>query len=126
MLLSLFRDRQAAPHIRTGRRGERTAVRFLHRHGYRVIGRNIRVGRRDEIDILAWDPEDRVLVFAEVKSRERNDDDYHPLLNATVEKRAALARSARRWVAMHEYPGGYRIDLLCVAGGEVTEHVVNL
>jgi putative endonuclease len=49
-----------------GERGEAEAVRFLERHGYRIVGRNIRIGR-GEIDLIAYDRE--VLVFIEVKAR---------------------------------------------------------
>jgi putative endonuclease len=47
--------------------GEGVAAVFLEQNGYRIIGRNVRPDRRDEIDIIA-----RIgasLVFVEVKTR---------------------------------------------------------
>lgn len=117
----LLRPRLPA-HLLVGRRGEGIAVRHLRRIGWRIHARNVRVGRHDEIDIVAWDPEDRVVVFVEVKARATPSDDFHPLLNVTPEKRFSMARAARRWVAKHDWQGGWRLDVLCVAGGEVIDH----
>lgn len=105
----------------TGKTGEDTAARYLHHLGYAVLGSNVRLGR-DEVDILARDPMDGTLVFAEVKSRSRGHGEYRPDLDLTHRKRRAMSRAARRWVADHAYDGGYRMDLLCVAEGMVTEH----
>ena len=49
-----------------GARGEEIACNHLESQGYRVTGRNVRVGH-DEIDIIA-ENESRI-VFIEVKSR---------------------------------------------------------
>lgn len=117
----LIFSQRVAPHIRTGRTGERIAVQFLERLHYRILGRNVRLGK-GEIDILAWDPEDNVLIFAEVKTRLHDDPDYRPELNLTSEKRRRMVRAARLWVAEHEWDGGYRLDVLCVTGHSVVEH----
>ena len=120
-LFSFLRREPAAAHILTGKRGEATAVRFLRRTGYKILQCNIRVGKKDEIDILAFDPEDKVLVFAEVKTRTR-ENDYEPDLNVTAEKRFAMDRAARRWMALHCIEIGYRFDVICVVDGKVTAH----
>lgn len=52
-----------------GRRQERRAARFLKRHGLRILGRNVRVGR-DEIDLIARDG--NVAVVVEVRHRKRD------------------------------------------------------
>ncbi len=113
---------QPASHMRTGRRGEEIAVRYLRAEGYVVLGRNVRFGK-DEIDIVAFDPSDRVIVFAEVKARARHDEHYLPELNLTFAKRRKLLRSARAWVGGHRYEGGWRIDAVCVAAGKVVQHL---
>lgn len=110
-----------APHLRTGQRGESIAAAYLRRIGYEILGRNIRHGK-GEIDVLARDPEDDVLVFVEVKTRTRSDADFAPHLGFDQRKRRALCMTARRWVADHDYDGGYRIDLVCVAAGRVIDH----
>lgn len=118
----MFNRWRTAAHIRLGKRGEAIAATYLRRLGYRVLQRNARIGRRDEIDLLAQDPIDDVLVFTEVKTRRGEDDDYTPSLNATMEKRRRMARAARRWAASHDYGGGYRLDIVCVAAGRVVDH----
>lgn len=110
----------------TGRLGEQVAAERLQSLGYHICGRNVRVGPKDEIDILAFDPKDQVLVFAEVKTRSRTDRDFRPELNMDQRKITALRRAARLWVGEHEYDGGYRIDLLSVVAGTVVEHLRQL
>jgi putative endonuclease len=106
-------------------RGERTAARYVQRLGYKVLEANVRLGK-DEIDLVAFDPTDQVMVFIEVKTRAKLHEDYRPELNLDFRKRRMLRRSARRWVAWQHYEGGYRIDLICVAEGRVTDHIKEL
>lgn len=112
-----------ADHIETGKRGEEAAEKYLKRCGYRIWDRNTRIGRRDEIDLVAYDPQENVLVFVEVKTRSVADDDRHPLANFTYKKRQSFQRAVRRWIARLEYEEAYRMDLICVVGGEVIEHI---
>ena len=57
---------------RTGDKGELLAVEMLEKAGYYIVERNFscRIG---EIDIIAAHPDDRVLAFTEVKTRNRLD-----------------------------------------------------
>lgn len=113
-------------HIRTGKSGEDIAAAFLEHLGWRVIGRNVRIGKHDEIDCIAFDPDDRVLVFCEVKSRAKNTDGYHPEINLTWRKRQNMARAARRWVDLHAWEGGYRMDTLYVTEKAVIDHHIDV
>lgn len=88
-----------------------------------MLDRNVRVGRHDEIDLVAYDSRENVLVFVEVKARSIAADDRHPLANFTYKKRMAFQRAVRRWVAQREYEGGYRMDIICVVGGTITDHI---
>lgn len=119
------RLKKPAPHIEVGRKGEDTATKFVHRIGYEVRERNLRLGK-DEIDILAFDPVDKVLVFMEVKTRSKESVDYNPEMDMHWRKHTRIRRAARKWVAEHDYEGGYRLDLLCVVAGKVTEHLKEL
>lgn len=110
-------------HVQTGKDGEEAARRHLSRLGYRILAYNARIGAHDEIDVIALDPADNVLVFVEVKTRSKDDPDYRPDLNITLTKRAAMSRAARQWVAEHEWQGGYRLDAVFVVEGRVKEHV---
>ncbi|MBI3336698.1 YraN family protein [Candidatus Peregrinibacteria bacterium] len=112
-----------AEHIATGKRGENIAEKYLRKLGYPIWDKNMRIGRRDEIDLIAYDNKERVLVFIEVKTRSTPNEDFHPLLNFTYKKRQSFQRAVRRWIARQEYEGGYRMDVICVMGGEVAEHI---
>ena len=63
-----------------GQRGERFAARQLRRWGYRVLERNVRLGRY-EIDIIAR--EGNTIAFVEVKTR-RSADVASPEVNVTI------------------------------------------
>lgn len=113
-------------HLLVGAEGEGLAASYLRSIGYEVRHRNVRMGR-DELDIIAWDPVDQVLVFVEVKTRtEKSREGFHPEMTAAAQKRRNLRRAARRWVANHGFDGGYRIDLVCVQQGKVTNHFKEL
>ncbi len=124
--LTSDRVRPKAKHLLLGMQGEDLASAYLKSIGYDVRQRNIRQGH-DEIDILAHDPEDDVLVFVEVKTRtEKTREGFMPEKTAAPNKRRILRRAVRRWVADHGYDGGYRIDLVCVQEGKITNHFKEL
>ncbi len=109
----------------TGNAGEEAAKLHLETLGYSVLGTKVRVGR-GEVDIIARDPLDDVLVFAEVKSRKQAHDDYCPELDLTPRKLRAMTRAARAWIADHDPGTGYRMDLICVVAQTVVNHVKEL
>lgn len=113
-------------HVQTGHRGEESARLFLGRLGYRILALNAHIGMHDEVDIIAYDPADRVMVFAEVKTRARDSADYRPELNITPLKRSRMARAARMWIDQCGWQGGYRLDAVFVVGATVTQHVKEL
>ena len=53
-----------------GREGEERASRYLRRHGYRIVDRNVRAGR-GELDIVAQ--KDDILALVEVKSHKSRE-----------------------------------------------------
>jgi len=62
------RRQKEAPHLTTGRRGERAAFFHLRRLGFVVTARGWRsVRARGDLDLIAW--ENDVLCFIEVKTR---------------------------------------------------------
>ena len=75
--------------------GEEQAAKFLEGRGYRILGRRVRVGRRDEIDLVARAGE--TLVFVEVKTR-RGEDFGRPAEAVDRDKRRALSRAAIRYL----------------------------
>ena len=93
--------RLAGQHRRIlGRRGERRAARFLRRRGYRILHRNLTIGR-DEADLVALDPDGRTIVIVEVKTR--SSDYLAPEVKINRDKQYRLARLAGRLLKMKRY-----------------------
>ena len=72
--LSRWRSRflpSKAGHLRLGAHGEKLAVRFLRRQGFKILYRNFRGRQGGEIDLVCRERD--TLVFVEVKTRTRED-----------------------------------------------------
>ncbi len=94
--------------------GEGVAASFLEHEGYRIIGRNVRPDRRDEIDIIARIRDS--LVFVEVKTR-AYEDFGSPASAVDGDKRHALNRAAAAYLRKAGYPDlFYRFDVIEVIG----------
>jgi len=103
----------------SGRWGEEAAACYLERKKYKVLGRRVRVGRRDEIDVVArWG---EVLVFVEVKTR-RGESFGRPLDFVDRKKRQALSRAAVRYLARVPNPRvPFRFDVIEIVGAPGVE-----
>jgi putative endonuclease len=82
-----------------GRAAEEAAARYLIAHGWRLLGRNVRIGR-GELDIVAR--RGPVLAFVEVKARRTRtcgapEDAVSPLKRRQVARLAELWLAARPW-----------------------------
>ena len=94
-----------------GDRGEELAARWLADEGYQLIGRNIRMGRK-EIDIICRT--DSMIVFVEVKTG-ASDRFGHPAYRVDLRKRRALVEAAQQWVAGQPQTDlDYRFDVITV------------
>ncbi len=111
-----------SPSTQIGRTGEEIAAHYLASLQYRIDGKNVRLGRY-EIDLIAFDPLENMMVFAEVKTRTHNSDSYPIRTSVDKRKRNAMRIAIARWVIAHDYEGAGRIDLLCVHKGKVVEHL---
>ena len=90
------------------------AERALRAKGFRILGRRVRIGRRDEIDLVARDGEE--LVFVEVKTR-RNEDFGRPLEAVDRSKRRVMSRAAVRYLQRLAEPRVcFRFDVVEVIG----------
>jgi putative endonuclease len=102
----------SAPHIRVGKRGEKIAIRFLQRSGYKVLFRNFRAKCGGEIDLVCRDRQAKVLVFVEVKTRTTNFfGDPHEAV--TLRQQNNIIRAAKEWLRLlddAEIP--YRFDIV--------------
>ena len=109
--------RAASPSSRSaavGKWGEDAATRFLEARGFRIVGRNLRPDRHDELDLIARQGE--WLVFVEVKTRKR-DDFARPIRSIDRKKKHALNRAAAAYLRTVHYPElYYRFDVVEVVG----------
>lgn len=94
-----------------GARGESLAARYLWLRGYKILERNLRLGKH-EIDLLVRKGD--TIVFVEVKSRLRSDattpeDSVGPI------KQQHIRAAARVYLARHETSHTYyRFDVVSV------------
>jgi len=94
--------------------GESQAERALRQKGYSILGRRVRVGRRDELDLVARDGE--VLVFVEVKTR-KAETFGRPATAVNHAKRHYLSRAAVRYLKqLRQPPDAFRFDVVEVIG----------
>jgi putative endonuclease len=92
-----------------GENGERQAVRFLRRLGYRIVATRRRM-RYGEIDIVAVDGQ--TVVFVEVKTR-RTDVGITPAQAVDALRRRRMTRAALAFLKAHSllgYPS--RLDIV--------------
>ena len=96
----------------TGRWGEEQAVRFLRRHGYRILERNYSC-RFGEIDVIATDR--TYVVFVEVKTRKNADfAEAKEFVNAAKQRR--IQSAASMWLAANETDLQPRFDVIEIYG----------
>ena len=101
-------------HLKTGRWGEKVSARFLKKNGFKIRGQRVRVGKRDEIDIIA--EKDGVLVFIEVKTR-KNEQYGRPFAAVNKAKRKCLSRATVAYLRHKKIKPDYiRFDVIEVIG----------
>jgi putative endonuclease len=110
-------ERQVA--FRVGISAESRAAAFLIAKGFRILARRWRspVG---EIDIVAR--RHKLLVFVEVKAREKLDD---AAWSVTERQRARIVAAAEAWLAAHPDDSivDIRFDAMLVAPGRIPQHI---
>ena len=116
------RKPRATPRQQTGLWGERQAERHLTAKGYKILGRRFRVGRRDEIDLIARIAD--TLVFIEVKTR-AGEDFGRPFSAVDRAKRFHLARAAIRYLKqLKTQPASFRFDVVEIIGAKNTANLI--
>jgi putative endonuclease len=112
----------------TGLWGERKAESYLAAKGYKIIDRRVRVGLRDEIDLIAR--LENILVFVEVKTR-AGEDFGRPFSAVNRSKRYHAARAAVRYLKrLKSLPASFRFDVVEIVGrinspAPVIRHIEN-
>ena len=110
---ALFRRKPA--HLRLGEWGERQAERYLKKTTQlRLLGRRVRVGKHDELDLIAREGD--ILVVIEVKTRSK--EGQRPVKDAVGrEKQWRLNRAALTYAKrLTPRPSGIRFDIVEVVG----------
>ncbi len=112
-------DRQAA--FRLGLSAESRAAALLIAKGFRIAARRWR-SPAGEIDIVAR--RRGLLVFVEVKARERVDD---AAWSVTPRQRLRIVAAAEAWLAGHpeDAQSDVRFDAILVAPRRLPQHVVD-
>lgn len=101
-------------HLKSGRWGEKVAVKMLRSKHWKIIGERVRVGKHDELDIIADDK--TALVFVEVKTR-KNENYGRPFSAVNKEKRKRLSRAAVTYLKKKKLKPDYiRFDVIEVIG----------
>ncbi len=110
----LFPKSTEPAHLKSGRWGEKLAVRFLKKKRYKIIGQRVRVGKRDELDVVA--KQNGVLIFIEVKTR-KNENYGRPFSAVDKAKRKHLSRAAIAYLKRNKIePEFIRFDVVEVIG----------
>jgi Holliday junction resolvase-like predicted endonuclease len=122
-MFGLFRKRHDAQDgnvgVIRGRWGEDIASEWLRAQGYCIVDRNVRPCVRDrrlEIDIVAYDREQDVIAFVEVKQHARRAALQRRIRSVDRRKLSILRRACRAWLRRNRWGGGYRFDVIEVYG----------
>lgn len=105
--------------VRRGKWGECVAIDHLRRGGFEIIDRNARPVEKDrrlEIDIVAWDRENDVMVFVEVKQHAALSPYSRRLRSVDRKKRINLRRACNAWRRVNRWQGRFRFDVIEVYG----------
>ena len=96
-----------------GKAGEKAAVAFLKKQGYRILKKNFRTAV-GEIDIIA--EQGRTVVFIEVKTRS-GDKFGHPFEAITSAKQKKISRTAESFLSRFKVKDrDLRFDVVAVTG----------
>jgi putative endonuclease len=111
-----------------GNRGEEIAANYLTARGYRILERNFRC-KGGEVDIIARDPDDRSLIFIEVKTR-RGLTYGVPQLAVTPFKQRQISKAALTWLSKNRlHDSNARFDVIAIllhtGAAHAIEHIRN-
>ena len=96
-----------------GKYGEKLAAKYLKKKGYRIVGKNLHLGK-NELDLVARNK--NFLAFVEVKTRSyecvENAAQYRPALAVDQDKRSRTAEAAKAYLRAHPTRLCPRLDVV--------------
>ncbi|MEZ4156671.1 MAG: YraN family protein [Candidatus Paceibacterota bacterium] len=98
-----------------GNIGEDIAAGYLEHSGYRILFRNLRIGR-DELDIVALEKKTKLICFVEVKTIVSSTD-FKPedhFNKAKMEKFCRVSQLCAARIGGLIGDAGYRLDLIAI------------
>jgi putative endonuclease len=112
-----------AEHNEIGKWGEEVAVKYLHKNGYTIRECDWRCGHRD-IDIIAISPDQRFVVFVEVKTRS-SDEIILPEEAVNKQKIRNLRYAANAYVKLYQIVLDLRFDIITIVGNNQTVPIID-
>ena len=99
-----------------GKYGEQVAQYYYKQNGFEILEANFR-HRRAEIDIIAIDKDETLLVFAEVKSRVRSDfGEAETFVSDSQQNR--IKEAAEEYIHNVNWKKDIRFDIVCITGND--------
>ena len=99
-----------AKHITLGKKGEELARKYLEEKGYRILETNWRHGR-DEVDIIAMDGDELVIVEVKTRSSDRYGE---PEDDVNWAKEKFLVRATEAYVEEKDLDIDSRFDIISI------------
>lgn len=102
----------------TGKMGEKIAVKYLRKKGYRILDRNFEfrvAGRKKgELDIVV--KKRGVVSFVEVKTLDNREETFAPEDKIDFKKKKSIIKTAEFWLLKNKIPlqSKYQIDIVSV------------
>ena len=114
LLIRWIKQHKQPVHLRVGSWGERVAICFLNRQGYKLLQKNVRIGRNGELDAVMQ--YEKTLIFVEVKARK--NEEFGSLFSAiNRDKRKKVNEAALGYIKKnHIKPTYIRFDVVEVIG----------
>ena len=111
-------------HNEKGTEGEKIAVDFLRQKGYKILWQNWRY-RHKEVDIIAFDKEELVIVEVKLRSTDYFGD---PSEAVTKKKQRFLIEAAEAYLETREDEPEVRFDIVSIISdnsGHSIEHITD-